>query len=154
MEPRNRFQGMNSAGLCSLAGRYDNPIPTRYLAPIDCLQIPALVVDWFILYMILLVWWPWNNDIYDNRDEHAMVVTITIHNASCHSRSVSAFGEIHPECLRAATIPILNQGLCQNMYSSFSQNVLDSKYCTSTKESTRTCSHPSVRMCYIESTVP
>jgi hypothetical protein len=42
MEPRNRFQGMNSASLCSLAGRYDNPIPTRFLAPIDCLKIPAL----------------------------------------------------------------------------------------------------------------
>jgi hypothetical protein len=25
----------------SLAGRYDNPIPTRCLAPIDCLKIPA-----------------------------------------------------------------------------------------------------------------
>jgi hypothetical protein len=32
---------MNSASLCSLAGRYDNPIPTRFLAPIDCLKIPA-----------------------------------------------------------------------------------------------------------------
>jgi hypothetical protein len=31
---RNRFQGMNSASLCSLAGRYDNPIPPRFLAPI------------------------------------------------------------------------------------------------------------------------
>ncbi len=44
MEPRNRFQGMNSASLCSLAGRYDNPIPTRFLVPIECLKIPALVV--------------------------------------------------------------------------------------------------------------
>jgi hypothetical protein len=26
---------------CSLAGRYDNPIPSRFLAPIDCLKIPA-----------------------------------------------------------------------------------------------------------------
>jgi hypothetical protein len=33
---------MNSACLCSLAGRYDNPIPTRFLAPIDFLKIPAL----------------------------------------------------------------------------------------------------------------
>ncbi len=39
--PRNRFQGMNSASLCSLAGRYDNPIPTRCLAPIDFFKIPA-----------------------------------------------------------------------------------------------------------------
>ncbi len=29
------------ARLCSLAGRYDNPIPTRFLAPIDCYKIPA-----------------------------------------------------------------------------------------------------------------
>jgi hypothetical protein len=33
MEPRNRFQGIASASLCSLAGRYDNPIPARFLAP-------------------------------------------------------------------------------------------------------------------------
>jgi hypothetical protein len=40
-EPKNRFQGTNSARLSSLAGRYDNPIPTRFLALIDCLKIPA-----------------------------------------------------------------------------------------------------------------
>ena len=45
MEPRNRFQGMNSVSLCSLAGRYDNPIPTRFLAPMDCLKIPSLVIQ-------------------------------------------------------------------------------------------------------------
>ncbi len=33
------------ASLCSLAGRYDNPIPTRFLAPIDCLKILALVLN-------------------------------------------------------------------------------------------------------------
>jgi hypothetical protein len=32
---------MNSGSLCSLAGRYDNPIPPRFLAPIDFLKIPA-----------------------------------------------------------------------------------------------------------------
>ena len=32
-------QGTNSARLC-LAG-YGNPIPARFLAPIDCLKIPA-----------------------------------------------------------------------------------------------------------------
>ncbi len=32
---------MNSASLCSLAGRYNNPIPPRCLAPIDFLKIPA-----------------------------------------------------------------------------------------------------------------
>jgi hypothetical protein len=38
---RNRFQGTNSASICSLAGRYDNPIPNRILALIDCLKVPA-----------------------------------------------------------------------------------------------------------------
>jgi hypothetical protein len=42
MEPRNRFQGMNSARLCSLPGRDDIPIPTQFLAYIECLKIPAL----------------------------------------------------------------------------------------------------------------
>jgi hypothetical protein len=37
----NRIQGINSIKLCSLAGRYDNLIPTRFLASIDCLKIPA-----------------------------------------------------------------------------------------------------------------
>jgi hypothetical protein len=27
--------------VCSLAGRYDNPIPPWFLAPIDFLKIPA-----------------------------------------------------------------------------------------------------------------
>jgi hypothetical protein len=42
MGPWNWCQGMNSARLCSLAGRYENPIPPRCLAPIDFLKIPAL----------------------------------------------------------------------------------------------------------------
>jgi hypothetical protein len=41
----NRFQGMNSASLYSLAGRYDKPISTRFLALIDCLKSPALAAD-------------------------------------------------------------------------------------------------------------
>jgi hypothetical protein len=41
MGPRNWFQGMNSASLCCLAGQYENPIPPRFLAPIDFLKIPA-----------------------------------------------------------------------------------------------------------------
>jgi hypothetical protein len=40
-EPKNPFEGTNSASLCSLAGRYDNPTPTRFLAPIDCSKNPA-----------------------------------------------------------------------------------------------------------------
>jgi hypothetical protein len=34
---RNRFR----ASLCGLADQYDNPIPTRFLAPTDCSKIPA-----------------------------------------------------------------------------------------------------------------
>ncbi len=37
-EPRNQFQGIETANLCSLAGQYDNPIPTRFLAAVDCSQ--------------------------------------------------------------------------------------------------------------------
>ncbi len=40
-EPKNQFQGINTARWCSLAGRYDNPIPTRFLAPLDCVKIPT-----------------------------------------------------------------------------------------------------------------
>ncbi len=46
---------MNSASLCSLAGRYDNPIPPRFIAPINFLKIPALagrydnpISTWFL----------------------------------------------------------------------------------------------------------
>jgi hypothetical protein len=35
-----RSPEIDSASLCSLAGRYDNPIPTRFLAP-ECSKIPA-----------------------------------------------------------------------------------------------------------------
>ncbi len=38
-------ESINSASLCNLAGRYDNPIPTRCLAPIDCLKITAQSSD-------------------------------------------------------------------------------------------------------------
>ncbi len=41
-EPKHQFHGINSAILCSLAGRYGTPIPTRFLAPTDCSKIPAL----------------------------------------------------------------------------------------------------------------
>jgi hypothetical protein len=33
---------IDSGSLCSLAGRCDNPIPTRFLASIDFSKIPAL----------------------------------------------------------------------------------------------------------------
>jgi hypothetical protein len=34
-EPQYPFQGINSTRLYSLSGRFDNPIPTRFLVPID-----------------------------------------------------------------------------------------------------------------------
>jgi hypothetical protein len=37
-----RTPGIDSASLCSLLGRCDNLIPTRFLAPIDCSKIVAL----------------------------------------------------------------------------------------------------------------
>ncbi len=40
---------MNSASLCSLAGRYDNPLPPRFPAPIASSKIPALVFPLFTL---------------------------------------------------------------------------------------------------------
>ncbi len=36
-----RSPGIDSASLCSLAGLCDNPIPTPFLAPIDCSKIRA-----------------------------------------------------------------------------------------------------------------
>jgi hypothetical protein len=39
--PGIEFQGFDFASLCSLAGRYDNPIPTRFLTLIDYTKIPA-----------------------------------------------------------------------------------------------------------------
>ncbi len=40
----NRFLGsFRGLQILALAGRYDNPIPPRYLAPIDSLKIPAQV---------------------------------------------------------------------------------------------------------------
>ncbi len=66
MEPRNRFQGMNSASLCSLAGRYDNPIPTRSLAPIDCLKIPVQTYMDDAVYAVLFTFLKIQNTIlYD-----------------------------------------------------------------------------------------
>ncbi len=41
------IQGMNFTSLCSSAGQYDNPIPPRFLAPIEFLKIPAQLL--FIL---------------------------------------------------------------------------------------------------------
>jgi hypothetical protein len=38
--PRN-----NSASLCSLAGRYDDPIPPQFTAPIDFLKFPAQLFE-------------------------------------------------------------------------------------------------------------
>jgi hypothetical protein len=47
---------MNSASLCSLAGRYDNPIPPWFQAPTDFLKIPALDKNHTVVVAKLL--WP------------------------------------------------------------------------------------------------
>jgi hypothetical protein len=36
-----RSTEIDAASICSLAGRYNNPFPTRFLAPIVCSKIPA-----------------------------------------------------------------------------------------------------------------
>ncbi len=39
-EAGNRFlDSLKDLQIRALAGRYDNPIPTQFLAPIDCLKI-------------------------------------------------------------------------------------------------------------------
>ncbi len=35
------MRGIDSASLCNEAGRYGNPIPSRYLVPTDCSKFPA-----------------------------------------------------------------------------------------------------------------
>jgi hypothetical protein len=45
--PRNWFQGMKSATLCSPAGRYDNPIPPPFLAPIPALLSESDLLEHF-----------------------------------------------------------------------------------------------------------
>jgi hypothetical protein len=42
-----RSPGIDSASLCSLEGWYDNPIPTRFLAPKDCSKI----LTWYQLFI-------------------------------------------------------------------------------------------------------
>ncbi len=78
----HRFQKIDPASLCSLSPNfkllrsqiidskqpippgcvawravYDNPIPSRFLAPIDCLKIPALAVR-YTTNLFLLGSWP------------------------------------------------------------------------------------------------
>jgi hypothetical protein len=48
--PRNEFR----QPICSLEGRYDNPIPPRFLAPIDFLKIPALECKATLAYTFLI----------------------------------------------------------------------------------------------------
>jgi hypothetical protein len=43
---------MNSASLCSLAGRCDNPLPPRFLAPIASLKIPARYVQYSLCLVL------------------------------------------------------------------------------------------------------
>ncbi len=54
-EPRifNLFKspGIDSACLCSMAGRYHNPNHSRFLAPTDCLKTPAQILLWVLAHV-------------------------------------------------------------------------------------------------------
>jgi hypothetical protein len=43
--PWNRFPGPINVLKYGVAGRYNNPIHTRFQAPIDCLKIPAQICE-------------------------------------------------------------------------------------------------------------
>jgi hypothetical protein len=58
---------MNSASLCSLAGRYENPIPPQCLAPIDFLKIPALAGRYDSLFLSRF---PWPIDCFEIPAQH------------------------------------------------------------------------------------
>ncbi len=58
---------MNSAVLCSLVGRYNNPIPTRCLAPIDCLKFK-----------------PWENKVENAHQLRKMYTVVKTYNRVWH----------------------------------------------------------------------
>ncbi len=49
----SRNPGIDSASLCRLLGLYANPIPTGFLAPIDCYTIRAGVTEQLISVIVL-----------------------------------------------------------------------------------------------------
>ena len=49
---------MNSASLSSLAGQYDNPLPPRFLAPIDSLKFQL----WLVKSYVYIVQYLWNGE--------------------------------------------------------------------------------------------
>ncbi len=58
--------GIDSASLCSPAGRNDNPIPTRFLATIDCSEIPAQMSLFDSVYsfsLLVLILWVSGSDL-------------------------------------------------------------------------------------------
>jgi hypothetical protein len=80
-----RSPGIDSAILCSLAGRYGNPVPTRFLAPIECFWIlapgkfrnkntifrfvPNAVLCDYLVWLFLLI-------LLDQRYYHNMIIRI------------------------------------------------------------------------------
>ncbi len=80
----------NSAKLCSLAGSYDNPIPTRFLVPIDCLKIPPqsllpallkhkLILTFYVAgFVVALLYILLRNRITHNRGQCNYYVTTFI----------------------------------------------------------------------------
>jgi hypothetical protein len=76
---------MNSASLCSLAGRYDNPFPPRFLAPIDFLKIPALPSR-FPMALEFLCCFPWLLLFVD-----AILMRIYAEHMSAHAQQTQIF---------------------------------------------------------------
>jgi hypothetical protein len=106
MEPRNRFQGMNSASLCSLVGRYNNPIPYWFLATIDCLQIPVAdraSISWFPTAWLHR--WSWDTELFIGLCSIAgwlttiklFSYTVPTSNQSSFSRSIRSHRGVGPE---------------------------------------------------------
>ncbi len=53
-----RSPGIDSARLHRLASRYDNPLPTRFLAPKDCSKIPAQLIILAVFWNRIGTFWP------------------------------------------------------------------------------------------------
>ncbi len=107
---------MNSASLCRLAGRYDNPVPPWFLAPIDCLKIPTLQ----------------HNDMF-------VSVFVLCHEVCCKVQWTTKIGE-HTinskatQTMRSLEIDCLHSG--PKLQAIFVMIILKSTYCT---ESTIFC---------------
>ncbi len=100
MGPRNKFQGINSASLCSLAGRYDNPIPPRFLTPIRFLKIPAQGTDKSLSFSALQALY--SSDLTASYHSHDLYNTLTdsIGILTTCTGTFFAFMEAYGDCVQ------------------------------------------------------